>query len=144
MGIKWQGFGGLLVLLVTSTAFPVVAVAQMQTDNYETTSDSFERAYFRHDPNFYDNGSLQRQVDSLVGPGGNFGTTFPDNEIAKDAELVNTLYRDVLTQQAMNDPYLRTPDLPNPYDTSLLMSPRYNANKLRVGTEYNFDTLISR
>ncbi|MBK1988603.1 hypothetical protein A0J48_013820 [Sphaerospermopsis aphanizomenoides BCCUSP55] len=144
MSINLRGLTGLLVMLVGSTAFPVMTVAQMQPENYELIPDTFERAYFRYDSNFYDNGSLKRQVDSLFGPGGKFGTTFPDNEIAKDAELVNTVYKDVMMQQAMNDPYLRTPDLPNPYDSSLLMSPRYNANRLKVGTEYRFDSLTSR
>ncbi|MFM7369940.1 MAG: hypothetical protein ACKO2Z_19560 [Sphaerospermopsis kisseleviana] len=143
MSINLPGLGGLMVLLATTT-FPVVAVAQMQTENYESTSNAFDRAYFRNHPNFYDNGSLQRQVDSLLGPGGKFGTTFPDNEIAKDGQLVNIVYHDVLMQQAQNDPYLRTPDLPNPYISSLLMSPEYNANRLRVGTEYRFDSLTSR
>ncbi|MTJ08112.1 MULTISPECIES: hypothetical protein [unclassified Anabaena] len=144
MGINFKALSGLLVLLATSSAFPSAAKAQTETPNYETTSNAFERAYFRHDPNFYENGSLKRQVDSLFGPGGKFGTTFSDNEIAKDAELVNTLYHDVLAQQATNDPYLRTPDLPNPYDSSLLMSPRYNRNNLRVGTEYRFENLGPR
>ncbi|MTJ11178.1 hypothetical protein FJR11_00905 [Anabaena sp. UHCC 0187] len=144
MGIKFKALSGLLVLLATSSAFPGVVTAQTETPNEETTSNAFERAYFRHDPNFYDNGSLKRQVDSLLGPGSKFGTTFPDNEIAKDAELVNTLYHDALAQQATNDPYLRTPDLPNPYDSSLLMSPRYNGNKLKIGTEYRFENLPSR
>jgi hypothetical protein len=110
----------------------------------DTPSQTIENAFFRHDPNFYDNGSLKRQVDSLVGPRGHFQTTFPENEIAKDAELVNTVYRDMLAQQSTNDPYLRVPDLPTPYDTSLLMSPRFNANKLQVGTEYRFETVQPR
>jgi hypothetical protein len=143
MSKNWQGLSGLFVLLFSSAGFPMVTVAQMQPENYETITDTVERAYFRYDPDFYDNGSLKRQVDSLLGPGGKFRTTFPDNEIAKDAELVNTVSHDVLTQQAMSDPYLRTPDLPSPYDSSLLMSPRYNANKLKVGTEYHFDSLTS-
>jgi hypothetical protein len=141
MSIKFPALSGLMVLLATSLTFPSVAKAETETTNYETTSNTFERAYFRHDRNFYENGSFKRQVDALIGPGGKFGTTFADNEIAKDAELVNTLYHDALAQQSTNDPYLRTPDLPNPYDSSLLMTPRYNGNKLRVGTEYRFENL---
>ncbi|MEH2283015.1 MAG: hypothetical protein V7K90_17075 [Nostoc sp.] len=144
MGIKFKAFGGLLVLLAAGIAFPSVASAQTATPNYETTNDAFERAYFRHDRNFYENGSLKRQLDSFFGSGSGFGGSFPENEIAHDAELVNTLYHDVMTQQVGNDPYIRTPDLPNPYDTSLMMSPRLNSNKLKVGTEFRFETLPSR
>nr|WP_230967874.1 hypothetical protein [Nostoc sp. WHI] len=133
-----------MVLLAASIAFPSVASAQTETPNYETTNDVFERAFFRHDRNFYENGSLKRQLDSFLGSGSSFGGSFPENEIARDAELVNTLYHDVLTQQVGNEPYIRTPDLPNPYDTSLMMSPRVNSNTLKVGTEFRFETLPPR
>lgn len=144
MGIKFPTFGGLLVLLAASVAFPSVVVAETETPNYETTSDVFERAFFRHDRNFYENATPKRQLNSILGSGSGFRNSFPENEIARDAELVNTLYRDVLQQQVSNDTYLRTPDLPNPYDTSLLMSPRLNANKLRVGTEFRFENMSQR
>ncbi|PLZ90418.1 hypothetical protein CI594_18870, partial [Fischerella thermalis CCMEE 5196] len=70
--------------------------------------------------------------------------TFPENQIARDSELVYILYQDVLYQQVSNDPYLRTPDLPNPYNTSLLMSPGLNANKLKIGTEFRFEQMPPR
>jgi hypothetical protein len=144
VGINFKSFGGLLVLLAAGSVFPSVASAQTETPKTETTNDAFERAYFRHDRNFYENSSLKRQLDSFFGSGSGFGGSFPENEIARDAQLMNTLYRDVLTQQVGNDPYIRTPDLPNPYDTSLLMSPRFNSNKLKVGTEFRFETLLPR
>ncbi|MBE9005715.1 hypothetical protein IQ259_11825 [Fortiea sp. LEGE XX443] len=138
MGIKFQAFGGLLVLLATGLIFPSVASAETETPNYETANEAFERAYFRHDRNFYENNTPKRQIQNFLGSGSGFRNSFPENEIARDAELINTLYRDVMTQQVGNDPYLRTPDLPNPYDTSLLASPRLNTNKLKVGTEFRF------
>ncbi|MEH2211358.1 hypothetical protein [Nostoc sp.] len=144
MRIKFKTFGGLLVLLAAGIAFPSIASAQTATPNSETMNDVFERAYFRHDRNFYENSSsLKRQLDSFFGSGSGFGGSFPENEIARDANLVNTLYHDAMTQQVGNDPYIRTPDLPNPYDTSLLVSPHYS-NKLKVGTEFRFETLPSR
>jgi hypothetical protein len=144
MGIKFKTIASLLVFLATGIALPAIANAESQVPNYESTSDVFERAYFRHDRNFYENTTPKRQLDSFLGSGSGFRNSFPENEIARDAELVNTLYRDVLTQQAMNDPYVRTPDLPNPYNTSLLMSPRMNANKLQLGTEFRFGSSLQR
>ncbi|AFY41692.1 hypothetical protein [Nostoc sp. PCC 7107] len=138
MGIKFQPFGGFLVLLATGFVFPSMAFAETATPNYETANEAFERAYFRHDRNFYENNTPKRQLQNFLGNGSGFKDSFPENEIARDAELMNTLYRDVMTQQVGNDPYLRTPDLPNPYDTSLLASPRLNSNKLKVGTEFRF------
>jgi hypothetical protein len=139
MNIRFSYLSSLLVFFTTGMLLPSTVYADTQSPN-----DVMGNAFFRHDPNFYDNGSLKRQVDFLVGPGSKFGTTFPENEIAKDGELVHNVYLDMLVQQSMNDPYLRTPDLPNPYDTSLIMSPRYNANKLKVGTEYRFETTQTR
>jgi hypothetical protein len=138
MGIKFKTFASLLGLLVSGVAFPGVVIAQTNAPIYETTNDAFERAYFRHGGNFYQNTTPKRQLDSLLGSGSIFHNSFPENQIARDAKLINTLYRDVFQQQVSNDPYIRTPDLPNPYDSSLLMSPRFNRERLRVGTEFRF------
>lgn len=137
MGIKLKPLSVYWILLATGIAFPSVANAQTVTPNYEMPNDAIERAYFRHDPNFYENRSMKRQLDSFLGAG-SFSNSFPENEIARDGELVNGVYRDMLIQQASNDPYIRTPDLPNPYGTSLLMSPRVNAEQMKVGTEFRF------
>ena len=144
MGIKFKLLGGFLVLLATGVIFPSVVSAQTQTPNYETANDAFERAYFRHDRNFYENSTPKREIQNFLGIGSGFKNSFPENEIARDAELINTLYRDVMTQQVGNDPYIRTPDLPNPYNTSLLASPRLNTNKLKAGTEFRFETASPR
>ncbi|MFH7028099.1 MAG: hypothetical protein ACHBN1_22525 [Heteroscytonema crispum UTEX LB 1556] len=139
MGLKFKPLGGLLVLLAT-IALPAAVSAQTETPKYETTNDVFNRAFFKNDRTFYGNNTFRRQIDWMFGPGSLFKNSFPENEIARDAELVNTVYRDVMNQQVSNDPYIRTPDLPNPYNTSLMMSGRLNSNKLKVGTEFRFET----
>lgn len=143
MGIKFQAIGGLLVLLAASISIPAFA-DDKGTTNYETPNEVFDRAFFKNDRNFYGNNTFKRQIDWLVGSGSLFRNSFPESEIARDAELVNVVYRDVLNQQVGNDPYIRTPDLPNPYNTSLMMSPRLNSNKLKTGTEFRFDTVPPR
>ncbi len=143
MGFKFKTLGGLLVLIAAAFA-PSVAFAQENVPNYETASDTMERAFFKNDPNFYRNNSFERNLDLILGTGSLFRNSFPENEIARDAELVNNVYRDIMTQQATNDPYIRTPDLPNPYNSSLMMSPRLNQGKLRTGTEFRFETMPSR
>jgi len=95
---------------------------QTQTPNTLTTKDAFERAYFSHDPDFYtNNSSLERQLDWFAGIGFSFGSSFPENEINRDATLLHTLYHDVLKQQA--DQPIRTRDLPSPYNSSVMNSP---------------------
>lgn len=133
-----------LLVLFASINFSGAAMAQTATSGYETPNDVFERAFFKNDPNFYENQTFRRQIDLMFGPGSLLKNSFPENEIARDAELVNTLYRDALTQQTTNDPYIRTPDLPNPYNTSLLMSPHLSPTKLQTGTEFRFETVPPR
>ncbi len=142
MGINFKVLGGLLMLMAITVSFPSTAVAEteteMETYNYQTPNEVFERAFFKNDPNFYDNKTLRRELDFILGAGlGN--NSFTENEIARDGKLVNILYRDILQQQVGNDPYIRTRDLPNPYGSSLMMSPRVNTEKLKVGTEFRFD-----
>jgi hypothetical protein len=142
MGLNFRAMAGFLILAAAS--LPSVAVAQDSAPNYETAGEVMERAFFKNSPDYYRNQGFKRDLDLILGPGSLFRNSFPENEIERDAELVNKVYRDVITQQAMNDPYIRTPDLPNPYNTSLMMSPRLNQNKLKSGTEFRFDAMPSR
>ncbi|KAB8316601.1 hypothetical protein SD81_025870 [Tolypothrix campylonemoides VB511288] len=143
MGIKFQAIGSLLVLLAT-ISFPVVGAAQTQTLNYETPNEVFERAFFRNDPNFNGSQTLKSQINEILGFGSIFRNSFPENKIARDAELVNIVYRDVLNQQVGHDRYIRTRDLTNPYDSSLLTSPRMNPNQPKVGTQFQFEAAPPR
>jgi len=40
--------------------------------------------------------------------------------------MVDIVYQNTLEQQVSSDPIIRTQDLPNPYETSILLSPRFN------------------
>lgn len=139
MRCQFSTWGSLLVLLATVSVPGVASAQESEVPNYETASEVIERAYFKNSPNFYRNNTFRRELDWLLGPGTLFRNSFPENEIARDADLVNKVYRDVMQQQATNDPYIRTPDLPNPYTSSILMSPRLNSNQLRNGTEFRFE-----
>ena len=138
MARNFKVLGSLLMLLAT-VSFPSIATAETQTPNYENTSEAFDRAFFKNGPTFYRDNGLKREIDWMFGPGSILKNSFPENEIARDGELVNIVYRDVLQQQTTSDPYIRTPDLPNPYNTSVMMSPRVNANQLQMGTEFRFE-----
>ena len=143
MNLKTKSLCGLIVALTTSIVLSSSVAGQTQTGSYETPNDVIERAFFKNDPNFYQNNSLKRHVDFLLGPGSLFRNSFPESEIARDAELVNKVYQDVMQQQVGNDPYIRTPDLPNPYDSSLLLSPKFRRSELETGTEFRFEEIPS-
>jgi hypothetical protein len=141
INLKYQHIGSLIVLFTAAFGVPSVASAQ-NAPNSQSPNAVIERAFFKDDPNFYGNNSFSRNIDWMLGPGTLFRNSFPENEIARDAELVNIVYRDLLVQQSTNDPIIRTPDLPNPYSSSLLMSPQMN--RLRAGTEFRFEGVQSR
>lgn len=100
-------FRGLIsVLVVAAAGFPSAAIAQSalstQLSSGETVSDEFDRAFFTNDPEFFRNRSFGRQLDLILG----FG--FPENEIARDAELVDDLYEAKFKQQASSEPSIRS------------------------------------
>ena len=139
MGLRFKSLNGVLVLVAAAIGFPYAAIAQptlsTQPSGNETISETFNRAYFRNDPEFFRNRSLKRQIDLILGPGSLFRNSFPENEILRDAKLVDILYQDVLEQQASSDPIIRTPDLPNPYETTILLSPRFDVNSPVEGNQ---------
>lgn len=145
MDLMFKSLTGVLVLVAAATGFPSTATAELasstQLSGYETTAERFNRAFFKNDRDFYRNRSVGRQLDLILGPGSLIRNSFPENEIRRDAELVNILYRDTLQQQVSNDPIIRTPDLPNPYETSVLQSPSIKVNSPAVGREVVFETL---
>lgn len=121
-----------VLILFAAASFPSIAIAQprinIQPEDNVTIPEAFERAFFKNDPQFFRNNSIERQVNVIFGPGSLFRNSFPENEISRDARLVHQLYEQVLNQQTSSDPVVRTPDLPNPYSTSILSSPRLDVN----------------
>lgn len=132
MGLRFSSLSSVLVLVAAAIGFPSAAIAQStlstQSSGNETLSETFNRAFFKNDPEFFRNRSPKRQIDLILGPGSLIRNSFPENEILRDAKLVDILYQDALEQQVSSDPIIRTPDLPNPYETSILQSPRFNVN----------------
>lgn len=140
MSLRFKSLISVLVLVTTATSFYSAAMAQsslitrLKRGN-ETISETFNRAFFKNDPEFFQNRSIKRQLDFLLGPGSLSRDSFPENEIMRDGKLIDILYQDVLNQQANSDPLIRTRDLPNPYETSILTSPRINFNSQVEGSE---------
>lgn len=147
MCLRFRSLTGVLVLVSAAVSFPLAAIAQTTSTTapnglatieetlYPTIDEVFQRAFFENDPDFFRNRSLGRQLNWIFGP------DFTENEIAQDARLVDILYHDVLEQQVSSDPIIRTPDLPNPYETTILESPRVNVNNQVQGNELIFEQL---
>ncbi len=120
---------------------PQPASAQLSNDEALTSSaeerrirlleipDAFERAFFEHDPNYYDNQDFERRLSW-------FTTSYTENEIERDGSLVDTVYQDLIRQQALDSPPIRTSDLINPFDSSLNTMPRAGINPPIRGSEF--------
>lgn len=111
-----------LTVMLFSSAITPLAQAQdtirfSPVTKLQTIPERFDEVYFRRDPDFFANRSLLRQLLFLTGP-------FTENEIANDSQGVSNLYYETMSRQLNNFPIVRTPDLPNPFNESLLTLPR--------------------
>lgn len=91
----------------------------------ESLAETFERAFFDNMDSFYESTDPIDQLNTQLGiiPF-KIPAAFPENQIARDAKLVNILYTDAMKQQSSLPP-VRTRDLSNPFDTSLRENPNY-------------------
>lgn len=91
----------------------------------ESLAETFERAFFDNMDSFYESTDPLDQLNTQLGiiPF-KIPAAFPENQIARDAKLINILYTDAMKQQSSLPP-VRTRDLPNPFDTSLRENPNY-------------------
>lgn len=81
------------------------------------------RAFYNESLRFYDNTDFSGQMNKIFGwryaPG-----SFFDNQIANDGKTLETVIYDGLSQQTAG-PRIRTPDIVNPFNTSLTANPEY-------------------
>ena len=88
-----------------------------------TLPEAFNILFFRESGDFYRNRSIPRQITFITGIGLPGRAGFPDLELERDALRITRLYRSALELQNSSDPVIRTPDLPNPFNTSVLQQP---------------------
>jgi hypothetical protein len=77
--------------------------------------------------------------NNLIGEG-----QYPENSVRRDLQLFNPIWLDALEQQTMSDPFIRVPDLVNPYNSSLMTLPSPEASSRVVGSELVYERLPSR
>ncbi|TVQ46799.1 MAG: serine/threonine protein kinase [Gloeocapsa sp. DLM2.Bin57] len=106
-------------LTLTAQAEPVVVEDFVTTAQPETIPDLFLRAFTQNSGNFFTSVSYEGQFNLIFG-----FNEFPENQITRDAELTSIFSQDLMRQQANQVP-LRTRDLANPYQSSLLQQPSY-------------------
>ncbi|MGI0488446.1 hypothetical protein ACN4EK_23630 [Pantanalinema rosaneae CENA516] len=119
--VSRSAIAGLTVMTVSSAITPSAnaqdTIRFSPVTRLQTIPERFDEVYFRRDPDYFANRSLIRQLIFLTGP-------FPETEIASDAQGISNLYYETMSRQLNNFPIVRTPDLPNPFNESVLTLPR--------------------
>lgn len=143
MRIQYSTLFSVLLLGVSCTATLAnkataqeILAPEMTRSDYTTIPEAFERALTRNSSFYQENRRIYRQVKRNFGLGG-----YQERAIARDAALVSELYDIVLDQQTRSDPFIRTLDLPNPFDTSLRQLPSTLPGSRVVGSELVFERL---
>ena len=133
MGVRLKSVLSLMALVAASTVSTAVTAQERPAafKPRETIPDAVNRAFFGSSEGFQD---FKRPIEALIGI-----PRFPENGIARDGDRLDRIYRDLLIQQAANDPLIRTVDLPNPYNTSILTLPSASVSNRLVGSELVFE-----
>ncbi|MGB3237593.1 MAG: hypothetical protein WBB29_04800 [Geitlerinemataceae cyanobacterium] len=82
-----------------------------------TLPGAFDSAFYDNRSNFYYRTSRPGLVESL------FGLQYPEQGIIDDSASINRVYRDAMNQQMTSDPFIRTRDIKNVYESSILTLP---------------------
>ena len=108
----------------------------------EHTSEAFDRAIdyeIRDVDTSFDTWVLVNEYFGLI-PFSFIQPSYPDHQAKRDFKKVDLLYKDIMLKQVASDPVLRTPDLPNPFNSSLLTeSPQDETLRLLEGASFSFD-----
>lgn len=139
---------GMSSMAIAQTPSPQSTYPETEYIPLKPHSDVMNGAFF-HDSNWYfTNIKIDRQFDFFFGnesfPEGNY----PENEVAWDAELMHSIYNDMMQQQSEQDPIIRVPDLPNPFNTSLRSDQTRSYRRadlpnapMSAGTEFVYERL---
>lgn len=133
MGVRIKSLIHAIGLSAVSSLIATSAIAQEAGSPVfrprETVPNAVDRAFYGALGEFSDRNPL-RSTQTILGTP--FG--FPENQISRDGERIHRLYVDLLNQQVSSDPIIRTADLPNPFNLSVLTLPT-SSNQV-TGSEF--------
>ena len=122
MAMNWKNFSGTFILCAIATLSSAdIAQAGHPRDparTYQPFAEEFNRSSQKGSGNYFRKRGLLRQIGDYFGV-----PRFPDQAIVDDMERVNQTYVDEQRRQFSSTPVIRTPDLVNPYNTSIMTTP---------------------
>ncbi|MGD1717789.1 hypothetical protein [Dapis sp. BLCC M172] len=127
MAINWKSLSGTILFSAIATLTSVqMAQAGHPEDpagTYQPFAEGFNRATQRRSGNFFEKRDLLHQMGRFFGI-----PKYPEQAIENDNRRVNQLYIDEQRRQFSSTPVIRTPDLINPYNQSVLTAPPPQSN----------------
>jgi hypothetical protein len=120
MAIKLTNLGSVLAIATLSIVTSVGTAKAQETEptRYQPFAEEFNRAFRRASGDYFRNRQLAEQLGDFFGV-----PSFPDQAIGQDNKNVHKLYRELMEAQFNSTPIIRTPDLPSPYDSSIMTAP---------------------
>lgn len=122
MAINWKSLSDTILFSAIATLTSIqVAHGGHPEDSagtYQPSAEEFNRASQRRSGNFFRKRNLLHQIGRYFGI-----PKYPEQAIESDHSRVNQLYIDEQRRQSSSTPVIRTHDLINPYDQSVLTAP---------------------
>lgn len=127
-------YRGVLVALGAASLWTMAPAAQADEyeyrfpTGYQPFAIDFNEAASRNSGSTFKSQSFFGQTSFFLGisyPWPLKLNAFPEALIADDARRINQVYQDALIRQVSSDPIIRTPDLINPFNTSILTQPSF-------------------
>jgi hypothetical protein len=123
-------YRGVLVMLGAASLWATAPAAQADEyrfpSSYQPFAIDFNQAVSRNSGSAFRSQSFLGQTSFFLGisyPWPLKLNAFPEALIADDARRINQVYQEALIRQVSSDPVIRTPDLINPFNTSILTQP---------------------
>ncbi|MDY7004398.1 MAG: hypothetical protein SWX82_10695 [Cyanobacteriota bacterium] len=120
--MNWKSLSGIIIFsaIATLTSVQIAEAGDPESSvrTYQPFAEEFNRASQRFSGNFFTKTELVNQIGRYFGI-----LRFPDEAISDDLREVNQLYIEEQRRQFSSTPVIRTPDLVNPYDSSVMTAP---------------------
>ncbi len=125
---------GTLVLAASGTIIAPVEAQQLpDTDSWGATLNKA----FNDSGDIFDSQTTVGNLRTMFGTGAGIFRrgNYPEIAIERDSKLIEQVYRNMLQDQIASDPEIRVIDLPNPFESSLLVEPSIFSRQAN-GTEF--------
>ncbi|NER02018.1 MAG: hypothetical protein F6K17_04900 [Okeania sp. SIO3C4] len=120
--MNWKSLSGIMIFsaIATLTSVQIAEAGDPESAvrTYQPFAEEFNRASQRYSGNFFDKTEFFNQIGRYFGI-----LRFPDNAISDDLRRVNQVYIEEQRRQFSSTPVIRTPDLVNPYNSSVMTAP---------------------